>query len=102
MENFSEKFKTAEFKLAAAGNTVNPALLILQNKGYEIGFEIRNESDYETWWAEKDNRLFMADDALALLGLVSIWENRGNDWQTKENEVWLLDNYLKLMRNYES
>jgi hypothetical protein len=90
MRKLSEKLKTVKFRLSEAGNTVNPALLILQSKGYEIGFEQgEGEDGGETWWAEKDDNLFTASDGLSLLGLVSIWENRGNNWQTKENETFL-------------
>lgn len=103
MDTLSEKNKTATFKIAVAGNTINPALLILQNKGYEIGLEPnKNENEYETWWAEKENRLFIANDALTLLGLVSIWENRGENWQTKENELWLIDKFYNLNDQNES
>jgi len=66
----------------------NPALLVLESHGYRLGIhpptydagEEKNHDDIGFWFAVKGNQEFIASDPLSLLGLVSIWESRGNDW----------------------
>ena len=45
------------------------------------------QSDYE---AEKNGRVFSATNAEELLGIVAMWEVRGDNWQTRPDEpnVW--------------
>lgn len=79
-------------KIAHAGNTENPAILVLLSKGYTItcrlypNFEFPDEpkaSPEVELVAEKDGNTYMAFDGPALLGLVMIGELRGPDWQTQ-------------------
>ncbi len=82
-----------QFSLVAAGNTANPALLVLKAKGYEL--HIEQEGDEATVYIARQNgREFLAYSAAELLGLVTLWENLGDDWNKQEPDVLteLLDN----------
>ncbi|MBG6130344.1 hypothetical protein IWQ47_001573 [Aquimarina sp. EL_43] len=65
-----------------AMNTYNIALRIILSKGYKI-FLIpdKREEYFGDFCAVKGNRKFIGGDPLRVLGLVSIWENTGDDWQ---------------------
>jgi hypothetical protein len=80
------------FKLADAMNTYNPALLVLRQRGYRVWVDPSDEgSEGEDWRAEKDGRDFIASDPLRLLGLISIWEHRGDSWQAGAGGADLYD-----------
>ena len=38
------------------------------------------------WDAEKDNRLFSATNPMELLGLIAMWEIRGDTWRPKDRD----------------
>lgn len=72
--------------LCAAGNVVVPSYLALKSKGYVIEPKSLRQ-DNETWWAEKDGLRFQADNVIELLGLVTMYEIRGIDWQATDEEI---------------
>ncbi len=75
--------------IRVAGNTGGPALFALRAKGYavELSF-VRDESGgYEAdYTAGKDGRLFSAGTPEGLLGLVAMWETRGDDWRASSDD----------------
>lgn len=75
------------FRLSAEANTYNPALRIIKSKGYKI-FLYPDQSDdlYGTYWAIKENRDFIAEDPLQLLGIITIWETNGDHWSGPNRE----------------
>jgi len=77
-------------RIADAANTYNIALRIIKAKGYRI-FVLphANEEDFD-FWAIKGPRQFAGGDPLRLLGLVTIWENTGDDWQSHmpDNDIY--------------
>lgn len=73
-----------KIRIAAAGNTLAPALGILQKLGYTVTQDKSAERQYR---AENDTCIFVADDPLTLLGLVKIYEERGANWQPSDEEV---------------
>ncbi len=79
---------SVKLKMADAMNTYNVALLTLKQKGYRLWLDPseNNQGDYGQWCAEKDGRMFIAWDPLRLLGLVGIWEQRGDDWRQRTEE----------------
>ncbi|WP_298545006.1 hypothetical protein [uncultured Aquimarina sp.] len=87
--------------IADAMNTYNTALKIILSKGYKI-FLIpdKREEYFGDFCAVKGNRKFIGGDPLRVLGLVSIWENTGDDWQNSHfseqniNEESLYDQIL--------
>lgn len=77
-----------------AGNTENPCLLALRAKGYKINFSFTKDREggyKKDIAAELDGRRFSATTAEELLGLVAMWEVRGDDWKTKEDEPNVYD-----------
>ena len=64
--------------LIAYGNTYNPSLLILQEKGYRL--EAEEGSNSLVWYAFKDDDSYQAYSPPELLGLVVLGETFGKDW----------------------
>ena len=81
-----------------AGNTQNPALNTLREKGYKLWIEpddLSEESgEFIDWNAQKNGRYFSATDPAELLGLVAMWEFRGDDWQQKTGESNIADELI--------
>ena len=71
--------------IAAAGNTEVPAYLTLVGLGYEI--DRRKEGDVELWIANKENLQLVAGSPLELLGLSSLYGERGPSWQASDNDI---------------
>ncbi|MAG93313.1 MAG: hypothetical protein CMJ48_06135 [Planctomycetaceae bacterium] len=65
--------------ITSAGNTYNPALVILDEKGYSLRVELGH--DYTIWCAEKDGHHFSGSNPLELLAVASIFERFGDSWQ---------------------
>lgn len=75
---------TNRTKIAAAGNTLAPALAVLQSMGYDV----KREPGNEVWYEATNNCCSLrAEDPLALLGLAKLYEVRGNGWQPSDEEV---------------
>lgn len=75
--------------IGEAGNTRYPSLYIILKKGYIIKvIEPQNEDDYSPnlFVANKGEQQFISDSFLSLLGLISIWENFGNNLLDKIKE----------------
>ncbi len=70
--------------IADAMNTYNWALCIIKSKGYKLFlYPDEREAFYGDYWALKGQRRFIASDPLRLLGIISLWENLGDNWQTQ-------------------
>lgn len=77
-----------------AGNTWNPCLLALRAKGYKLTLSFTRMANGEHRRdidAEKDGRLFSATTEAELIGLIAMWEVRGDDWKTKPGEPDVLN-----------
>jgi hypothetical protein len=71
--------------LAAAANIVVPACLVLQSKGYRVD---RTEADkVEFWIAERSGLRFVADGPIELLGVVAVYEARGDRWRASDEDI---------------
>jgi len=68
--------------LIAAGNTYNPCLLLLRDKGYQLSAEESGER--LLWNASRDNHSFTAYSPPELLGIVVLWENFGDHWNRQD------------------
>ncbi len=67
-----------------AGNTRAPCLSVLLCKGYQIQWFYQENSNgsYDGFLeAYKNNNRICADSPEELLGLVYMWEQRGNSWK---------------------
>jgi hypothetical protein len=84
-----------KIRLADAMNTYDSALLVLQNRGYKVWLEpSEDDSELGTWWASRNEADFAAFDPLRLLGLVAMWEQRGNQWQREAKEENIYDKLI--------
>jgi hypothetical protein len=84
--------------LHTAANTAVPCLQALVAKGYAVShyfLDLGGKEKQPTWSAEKDSRLFTAERLEELLGLVAMWEVRGDDWRLKDGEY---ERYEELLR----
>ncbi len=71
--------------LIAYGNTYNPSLLVLREKGYDLWIEEGQNSNQ--WYASKGSQSFLAYSGPELLGLVVLWETLGENWNQQEPNV---------------
>ena len=78
--------KEYDLIIRIAGNTWVPCFSAIKAKGYKVSLEYYRDSEYNNWCAEKDNRLFSATSPAELLGLIAMWEVRGDIWRTKDCE----------------
>jgi hypothetical protein len=93
-----------------AGNTELPCLLALRKKGYRLQLDYmrldgpecaqpRYQLDYQ---AEREGAYFSATTAAELLGLVAMWEVRGDDWRLKPGEGAIDDELHSKSRTFDS
>ena len=98
--------KEFELSIRIAGNTLIPCLQAIRAKGYAISnyfiSDTPGEWENHQWDAEKEGRRFSATSPEELLGLISMWEVRGNDWQLKDGEGDLYDNLVESAPMYDS
>lgn len=73
--------------LVASGNTYNPCLIVLRQKGYNLWLE-DSENGGSLWCAKKGDQSFMAYNGPELLGLVTLWEQLGDDWNQQLPNVY--------------
>lgn len=86
-----------KFSLGTAGNTILPTLQVLTAKGYTITRDrTPPEDDDPLWVAVKDERRFLAETVESLLGLIAMWESRGDDWYLKPGEYEQYEHFLYL------
>jgi len=67
--------------IVQAGNTVVPAFLALE----ELGFKVTIEGGSIV--AASENGRFVADDPVAVLGLIKLVETRGWDWSASDEQI---------------
>lgn len=72
--------------LVASGNTYNPSLIVLRDKGYDLWLE--QGENGSLWCAKKGEQCFLAYTGPELLGLVTLWEHLGPDWNRQEPDVY--------------
>ncbi len=64
--------------IAAAGNTVVPALLALEALGFRV--DITGDGERPTCRATRGQEVYVADEPVSVLGLVKLVEVRGWNW----------------------
>jgi hypothetical protein len=92
-----------------AGNTQIPALLALRAKGYRVWLDYLKFDDPKDPWhpcqpdyqAETEGAYFSATSAVELLGLVAMWEVRGDNWRLKPGEGDIDDELQSNARTYD-
>jgi hypothetical protein len=80
-----------ESTLVASGNTYNPSLIVLRSKGYDLWLE--HGENGSLWCARKVEQSFLAYSGPELLGLVTVWEHLGENWNQQQPDIYseLLD-----------
>jgi len=79
-------------KIGISANTAAPCLRIIQSKGFVVSVSTHLLSD-DVWSAvhdysaEKEGLFFNASNLEELLGLIVMWEHRGDSWHAKHDEV---------------
>ena len=68
--------------ITAAGNVEVPAYLTLIEKGYEVQWD-----GGEYWTARKGENVFGGDGPIEVLGIVCMYENRGEDWKASDKAI---------------
>ena len=88
-----------------AGNTLIPCLQAIVAKGYAVTHYYLGSKpgdwDRPQWDAEKDGRQFSATSVEELLGLIAMWEVRGDSWRHKTGEVALYDRLVETAPMYD-
>ena len=81
-------------QIANAANTLIPAFLALQSKGYRVWWaRSDNAPDAATWYAEGPLGRFVADNSVELLGLVAMRELRGSNWKANDQQI---DDFMRV------
>jgi hypothetical protein len=70
--------------IAAAGNTMAPALSVLHKLGYQVRAVPAHPSMLQ---AENASFKLLADDPMQLLALATIAAHRGADWRATDVEI---------------
>jgi hypothetical protein len=71
--------------LSEAMNTYNPCLAVLVEKGFKVSGDLP-EAGTARWLAENDRVRISASSPVSLLGLVALWETRGEGWRKKPED----------------
>ena len=71
--------------IVAAGNTYNPCLIALRDKGYRVWVEEGEET--VVWCAERNGNTFAAYSPPELLGLATMGEQLGEEWNRQEPDL---------------
>lgn len=97
----ARRVTTAEgnVRIRIGANTESPALLSLRVKGYRVWLEYAQVDDPTNKWypfrpdyhAEAGDSRFTANTAVELLGLVAMWETRGDNWSVRPGEPNVFD-----------
>lgn len=75
-------------RIVAAGNVEVPAYLALKARGYLVERTLEvDDAARECWSACKDGQEFIGDGPLQLLGLVGLFEARGENWVAGDEEL---------------
>jgi hypothetical protein len=69
--------------IAAAGNTVAPALLALETLGFRVEL---SDDEPTTCTATRADERYVASDPVTVLGLVRLVDIRGWDWAPSDAE----------------
>ncbi|MBN73551.1 MAG: hypothetical protein CME32_30220 [Gimesia sp.] len=98
--------KPYKLSIRIAGNTFIPCLQAIVAKGYSIDHyycgNTPGDWDNPQWDATKNNRTFSATSPAELLGLITMWEIRGDDWHIKKGEADLYDQLVDSAPMYDS
>jgi hypothetical protein len=87
MQEKSSMETSVQSSLVASGNTYNPSLIVLRDKGYDLWLE-KAEDGSSLWCARKGDDRFLAYSGPELLGLVVLREHLGADWNQQRPDIY--------------
>ena len=73
-------------RLVAAGNTMAPAVLVLERLGFAVSRDTGAAEGLE-WRAVNSSLEVRGDDPVQLLGLVVLYQQRGSEWRASDDEI---------------
>jgi len=84
-------------RIASAGNAETAAFSALMAKGYQLS--VRLKSDNKTGWyvATLGDNEFIGESLIETLGLIALFEQRGEIWKPTDQEV---DRYSEFVDKY--
>ncbi|QBH97746.1 hypothetical protein EKN56_15850 [Limnobaculum zhutongyuii] len=93
--------------IATSDNTKAPCFSALKAKGYEVKItlfilEEKDNARYYMYEAIKKGQLFTADSPEELLGLITMWETRGDVWRITKDEAREYDEIEEQATIYDS
>lgn len=74
-------------RVASAANVEVPAILALESMGFTVASRIVNADHKMVWTATGKEDEYAAEDPLSLLGLVKLYEVRGDNWQASDDDI---------------
>ncbi|MGU7768717.1 hypothetical protein ACV229_00855 [Burkholderia sp. MR1-5-21] len=94
-------------KIRVAGNTSVPALASIRKKGYRVEYSaLAIDGDIGNctyqYDAIKDDCFFSATTPEELLGLIAMWETRGDDWKAKDEDFAFAEKLDESMIIYDA
>ena len=78
--------RTLMQNIAAAGNTVVPALLALEKLGFNVSVG-RDGGGRDLFEATRGDESYLAEDPVSVLGLVKLIEMRSWEWRPSDLEI---------------
>lgn len=86
-------YTTRMTKIASAGNSDSAAYAVLLSKGYTVKIEKKTDCNAGWYVAEKDGSKFIGDTPIETLGLIAMFEYRGEDWKPTDLEVMAITEF---------
>ncbi len=84
-QKIDNKEDNGSCRIADAANTYNWALTIIKAKGYKTFlYPDKRDEYFGDFWAIKRQRVFIGADPLRLLGIITLWEILGDNWQKQD------------------
>ena len=89
-------------RIGINANTSIPSFIVIKSKGYEISAKIYTKKEKDArlqydFTAKKDNNTFMGTNLEEVLGLITMWEIRGQnnaDWRANHDETFDYDKII--------
>lgn len=89
-------------KIGINANTSIPCFVVIKSKGYEISAKIYTKKNKDArlqydFTAKKDNNIFVGTNLEEVLGLITMWEIRGQnniDWRADRDERFDYDKII--------
>ena len=73
-------------KIASAGNSDTACYGALIQKGYQVSIIVNSDDKTGIYKAEKDQLSFIGESPIETLGLVALYELRGENWYNTREE----------------